>query len=122
MKLEEKIMKILKKVRKIVEKQKSSEELKDVVEDNRLYCRIWAIELDPRDGSAHYCHAKSKGLKGGLYPKDIIDRVLEEKSTNLETMRWYLVGCKPSHDGSACETCKYKIYKNSKWIEELEAT
>jgi hypothetical protein len=63
--------------------------------------------MDPRNGSAHWCHAEGKGLKGGLYLKESIDRILEEKSTNLETMRWYLVGCEPSHH-NACEECKYR--------------
>ncbi len=88
-------------------------------EKNEVYCKIWAIEQDPRDGSAHWCHAESKGLKGGLYPKNIISRVLDEKSTNLETMRWVLVACEPSHDGSVCNTCRYKANKDSQFIKEM---
>ncbi len=83
-------------------------------------CKIWAIEMDPRNGSAHWCHAEGKGLKGDIYPKGNIDRILDEKSTNLETMRWYLVGCTPNHDGLACETCKYETYKNSEYMKEME--
>jgi len=82
-------------------------------QNNQLYCKIWAIEQDPRNGTAHWCHAEQKGLKGGLYPKDSIDRVLDEKSTNLETMRWRLVRCQPTHDGSACDSCLYKPYINA---------
>ena len=82
-------------------------------QNNQLYCKIWAIEQDPRNGTAHWCHAEWKGLKEGLYPKDSIDRVLDEKSTNLETMRWILVRCQPTHDGSACDSCQYKPYINA---------
>ncbi|OYT57320.1 MAG: hypothetical protein B6U68_02030 [Candidatus Aenigmarchaeota archaeon ex4484_14] len=90
-------------------------------QNNQPYCRIWAIEMDPRNGSAHWCHAKGKGLKGDLYPKDSIDRILEEKSTNLETMRWHLVGCEPIHH-NACKGCKYECYKDSPIIKELESS
>ena len=79
-------------------------------ENNQLYCRIWAIEQDPRNGSAHWCHAGSTGLKGNVYSKESIDKVLEEKPTQIETMEWRLVRCQPTHDSLACDSCQYKPY------------
>lgn len=81
--------------------------------NNQLYCKIWAIEQDPRNGTAHWCHAECNGLKGGLYLRDNIDRVLDEKSTNLETMRWRLVRCEPSQYDLSCNSCKYKPFKGA---------
>jgi len=67
-------------------------------------CRIWCFEETPQ--GTHWCHARSKGLAGGLYPRDSIDRILEEKATGPKD-KWVLMACEPSHDGSACEGCNY---------------
>ena len=68
-----------------------------------LLCRIWAWEQDPKNGDAHWCHAASLGLKGGVYCKGDIERVLAEKPVEVQRMKWTLKACEPNHDGSACK-------------------
>lgn len=81
-----------------------------IIQDN-VSCRIWAWEEDPRNGCAHHCHAAFYGLKGGVYPKSDIERILEEKPVQIKKMRWTLKTCEPNHDGTACDDCQYRGYK-----------
>ena len=75
-----------------------------------VFCRIWAIEQDPLDDVAHWCHAGAKNLAGGLYPKDGISKKLQETPVVIPRMRWNLVSCEPEyHD--ACAGCKYLPHK-----------
>ena len=87
-------------------------------QDNVL-CRIWAWEQDPRNGTAHHCHAASYGFKGGVYPKGDIERILAETPVQIQTMIWTLKTCEPNHDGAACEGCQYKSYRGLSHMYDL---
>ena len=81
-----------------------------------VLCRIWAWEEDPSTLEGHHCHAEFHGFKGGMHPKDDIERILAETPVECSRMRWTLKACEPMNDGSACEGCQYQPYKGLSYI------
>lgn len=80
---------------------------------NDVVCRIWASETSPR-GREHRCHAKSNGLEGGVFSREMIAEVLKRTPTwggFGKDRTWHLIACEPNHDGKACENCEYKYGK-----------
>ncbi|MBR9702208.1 hypothetical protein GOV13_04785 [Candidatus Pacearchaeota archaeon] len=85
-----------------------------------ITCRIWAQEEDPRNGSAHSCHASFNGLHGQSHLKDKIEEKLETTPVWIKTMKWRLVACEPNHDGKACGDCQYSYRKGLSYCHDLE--
>ena len=79
---------------------------------NRQVCKIWAIEINPENGSAYWCHADAAGLKGNSYYKGEIDEILRTRRSKIPGYQWILVRCSPVNNVDLCDNCKYRAFKN----------
>lgn len=85
------------------------------------FCRIWALERNKFNGSAHYCHAEAKGLGGALYAKSVVPQKLKETSTlgDSRNWEWRLRACEPDGGPSRSEQCEGCVFKPYSGIKHM---